>query len=529
MMANNEVIGNLLGMTTPTEVTIRIDPGVVRKTPLRLGEHLTIDYQCEDLKELVFASVAEIGLENLNMPGTILTSPREFKKLAQIGDLSDGEVLTAKARILGYLNKKNELEMPRFSPPPGAEVSRAPVELLSKAFGQGHIKIGHLLTNPAVSVKLNVDEIVRRHLAILAITGGGKGNTVAVLVSKILELGGAVVVVDPHSEYLSMRDQLGDRFLSFSVDSDSKSGTHRLRFRYNSFSMNDYLAMLRVPENATNQRALFRDAFKILTEKKTEWDYDNLRAALREADGADESPQLYSLLARLDDTTELAILDKTEEVPLAGSETPGLVNEGCMTTLSLSGLDTDVQRAVVRRVADRILKGAIALRRNAVSVERIPCPVFFIVEESHNFIPSDERATSKPIIQRIASEGRKFGVGLCVVSQRPGKIDSNVLSQCNSMIVLRIVNPRDQANIENSAEALSKEFMQELPSLNVGEAIIFGPAVNLPAVVKIDKYDGKLGGRDIEVVKEWSKEKEPVSKKKGRAQYNDGGALKRRK
>ncbi len=529
MMTDNEVIGNLLGMTTPTEVTIRIDPSAVRKTPLRLGEYLTIDYQCEDLKELVFASVAEIGLENLNMPGTILTSPSEFRKLAQIGDLSDGEVLTAKARILGYLNKNDDLEMPRFSPPPGAEVTRAPVELLSKAFGKGHIKVGHLLTNPDVDVKLNVDEIVRRHLAILAITGGGKGNTVAVLVSRILDLGGSVVVVDPHSEYLSMREQLGDQVQSFSVDSDSRSGTHRLRFKYNSFSMNDYLAMLRVPENATKQRSLFRKAFKILTDKKTEWDYDNLRAALRESDENNESPQLHSLLARLDDTTELVILDKTEEVPLAGSGTPGIVNEGCMTILSLSGLDTDVQRAVVRRVADRILKGAIALRRNDESIERIPCPVLFIVEESHNFITSDEKATSKYIIQKIASEGRKFGVGLCVVSQRPGKIDSNVLSQCNSMIVLRIVNPRDQTNIENSAEALSKEFMQELPSLNVGEAIIFGPAVNLPAVVKIDKYDGKLGGRDIEVVKEWSKEKKPASKKRGRTRYDDDDALKRRK
>ncbi len=526
-MSDNDVIGNLLGMTTPTMVTIRIDPSVVRRTPLRLGEYLTIDYQCEDLTELVFASVAEIGLENLNMPGTILTSPREFKKLAQIGDLSDGEVLTAKARILGYLNEYNELEMPRFSPPPGAEVSRAPVKLLSRAFGQGHIKIGHLLTNPAVDVKVNVDEIVRRHLAILSITGGGKGNTVAVLVSRILELGGSVVVVDPHSEYLSMREQLGDRFLSFSVDSDPSSGTHRLRFRYNSFSMNDYLAMLRVRENATNQRALFRAAFKTLAEK--EWDYNDLRTALKQADEGEDSPQLHSLLARLDDTTELVILDKTEEVPLAGSDTPGLVNEGCMTTLSLSGLDNDVQRAVVRRVADRILKGAIARRRNDETVERVPCPVLFIVEESHNFIPSDERATSKFIIQKIASEGRKFGVGLCVVSQRPGKIDSNVLSQCNSMIVLRIVNPRDQTNIVNSAEALSKEFMQELPSLNVGEAIIFGPAVNLPALVKIDKYDGFLGGQDIEVVKEWSEGKKPASKKKSRSRHDDDGALKRRR
>jgi DNA helicase HerA-like ATPase len=519
-MSGNEIIGNLLGMTTPTEVTVCVDPTIVRSNPLRIGEHLIIEYECQGLSEPVLATVFAIGLENLNLPTPILTSPEEFRSISMIGDLSDGEVLTAKARILGYLNKANELEIPRFSPPPAAKVYRAPVNLLQKVFGEGDIRLGGLLTNPDVEVKLNVNEVVRRHLAVLSITGGGKGNTVAVIVSNILNMGGSVVIVDPHSEYVSMRRELKDKLVAFSFKADSSKGIRKLRFRYNSFTASDFISIIRIPSNATHQRALFRRAFHLLEGR--EWDDEDLREALRQADGEESdsvSEQYSALIDRMSGTTEFQILDKTEEVPLTGTDTPGIVNEGKVTVLSLAGLDNDIQQAVVRRIASKMYKGAVAWRKGEKRTEKLPGPVFLVIEESHNFIPNDDTTVSKAIIRRIASEGRKWGIGLCVVSQRPGKIDSNVLSQCNSMIVLRVVNPRDQGNIRDSAEALSQELMEELPGLNVGEAVVFGPAVNIPALVKVDKYLGTLGGEDVNVVNAWSK---AGQKKKKRARRHDG-------
>lgn len=530
----DKVIGNLLGMTTPTEVTVCIDPAIARLNPLRIGEYLVIDYESEDLTEPVLATVSAIGLVNLNIPDSIMTSPQEFTSLFRISDLRDGEVLTAKTRILGYINEKGEIQTPRFSPPPAAKVHRASVELLDRAFGVGHVRLGGLLTNQKVEVKLNVNELVRRHLAVLSITGGGKGNTVAIIVSRIIGMGGAVVIIDPHSEYVSMRKELGDKLVAFSVKGDSKRGILPLKFKYSSFTASDYLSIIGVPSNATKQMSLFRKAHKLLG---NEWDYDDLQEALRQADIGEEeeeetkkgkkkkkaSSQYDGLLERMEGATEFAIFDKTNEVPLAGAGTYGLVNEGKVTVLSLAGLDSDVQQAVVRRVAHKIYKGGIAWRRNERQVDAIPCPVFFVIEESHNFIPNDDNPDSKKIIQRIASEGRKFGVGLCVVSQRPGRIDSTVLSQCNSMIVLRVVNPRDQKHIQNSAEAMSGEMLEELPSLNVGEAVIFGPAVNMPALVKVDKYEGKLGGEDVDIVKEWSR-KESKKKKRPR-RHNDDDAF----
>ncbi len=519
-MEEQQNIGNLLGTTTPTEVTVCVDPTIARTDPLRLGEYLVIDYECKEFKEPVLATVAEIGLTNLNMPTSILTSPREFEALSRIGNLVDGEVLTAEVRILGFLNTANELEIPRFSPPPGADVRRAPVSLLQRAFGKGDIRVGHLLTNEEVEVCLDVNELVRRHLAILAITGGGKGNTVAIIISRILEMGGSVVIIDPHSEYVSMRNDFGDKMVCFSIEGNPTKGIHPLRFRFNGFSASDYLSIIRVPSNATKQRGLFRKAFESL--KGREWDYDDLLEALRQSSDDGESEQYRAILDRMRETTEFLIFDKTEEIPLSSPSSPGLINEGKMTVLSLAGLDNDVQQAIVHRVTEKMLRGGIAWKRDIENEEKIPCPVFVVVEESHNFIPADEKVPSKRILQRIASEGRKFGIGLCVVSQRPGKIDSNVLSQCNSMIVLRVVNPRDQKNIENSAESLSKELMTELPSLNVGEAVVVGPAVNLPALVKIDKYQGTLGGEDIDIVSHWKKGQGDKPRTRKRKSGDDG-------
>jgi DNA helicase HerA-like ATPase len=136
-------------------------------------------------------------------------------------------------------------------------------------------------------------------------------------------------------------------------------------------------------------------------------------------------------------------------------------------------------------------------------------PTFIIVEEAHNFAPrasSEERKVlSKSILRKIAREGRKFGVGLCIVSQRPSKLDSDVLSQCNTQIILRIVNPADQEYIRQSVESVTEDIVRDLPALARGEAIITGAATPIPVTVKIRERTTEVGGEDIDIIEEWSK------------------------
>ncbi len=505
-MSNKELVGNLIGITNPVELVVRIRPDIIRKNPLELGEHVVIEYQSADMDKDVLGRVSEIHLENLNMPSTLLNSPQDFEALARLGDLSDGEVLTAQVTVIGYLTEKNKLEIPRYAPPPGANVYRAPTDILNRAFGQGHCRIGSLRANQEVEVKVNVNELVRRHFAVLAITGGGKGNTIAVLVKQMIAIGGTIIIIDPHSEYSTMRRDVQGRLITFSTDTDLENGSYGLRLRYSSLSFRDLTDILRVPSKADRMRALLRDAYNIL--EGTNWDLDDLRNALKTASesGKDRSSQYYSLMDRIENATEFLVFDKTEEVPLVGDgqSKVGLLNKGFVTVLALSGLPDEVQQAITKTVATRIFKGGMSWRHNDDTATPIPGPVLLIVEEAHIFVPAGGGSAAMAILKRIASEGRKFGVGLGLVSQRPGKLDSDVLSQCNSMIVLKIVNPYDQNNIEKSAEALSKDLMKELPSLNVGEAVVFGSAFNLPTVVKVDKYEGTLGGSDIDVVDNWN-------------------------
>jgi len=105
---------------------------------------------------------------------------------------------------------------------------------------------------------------------------------------------------------------------------------------------------------------------------------------------------------------------------------------------------------------------------------------------------------------KIAREGRKFGIGLGLISQRPKQLHPDVLSQTNTKIILRIVEPEDQKYIQRSSEDLGEDLAKDLASLSIGEAVVVGTAISLPSIVKIDKFDGMYGGKDIDIVGEWT-------------------------
>ncbi|MCK5158833.1 MAG: ATP-binding protein, partial [Candidatus Heimdallarchaeota archaeon] len=161
------------------------------------------------------------------------------------------------------------------------------------------------------------------------------------------------------------------------------------------------------------------------------------------------------------------------------------------------------QQTIVDLIARKIFNAGKAKVRNEPTPHKLPCAVLMVVEEAHNFIPGSGRSSS--ILKQIAAEGRKFGVGLGLVSQRPGRLDSDVLSQCNTQIILKIVNPYDQQQILRSSESLSEDLLNDLPALNVGEAVIVGPSLPIPALVKIALFDGKLGGKGVEITGSWKK------------------------
>jgi DNA helicase HerA-like ATPase len=130
-------------------------------------------------------------------------------------------------------------------------------------------------------------------------------------------------------------------------------------------------------------------------------------------------------------------------------------------------------------------------------------PIIVVIEEAHVFIPKQEYTDAKYFAAKVAREGRKFGMGLIVVTQRPRSVDPNVLSQMGSLAIMKIIQQEDQSQISSASESLNTELIEQLPSLNPGDSLLIGQWVNLPSFVRIDEAKNRIMGADPDPVKEW--------------------------
>jgi len=512
---NDKAVATIIGISTPSEVGLIVDPKMARTHPLELGELIVVEYPSNLVPKPVIAMISRIALTNENLIESLIKSPESIERLKLLGHIEEGERLGATARILGYLDEeKDRIISPRFPPYPGAKVYRAPSDILSKIFSKGHITVGDLRSHEGVKVKLNVDELVSKHFAVLAITGAGKSYSVAVIVSRIInKLQGSVVIVDPHEDYVpfAKNKNIHGNVVVFSAK--HTTGRQRIAFKLRNFHHGELLALLEIPENAIIQRELFSRAYWNLQSSQKDWDLDDLKNEINdiieglkaEDDTKKEANRLenskFGLFSRIDLAPARDVLTKSSELPVYNPSGPSLTKPNQISIITLTGLGTKTQQTIVDLIARKLFNAGKAQVRNEPTPHKLPCAVLMVVEEAHNFIPGSGRSSS--ILKQIAAEGRKFGVGLGLVSQRPGRLDSDVLSQCNTQIILKIVNPYDQQQILRSSESLSEDLLNDLPALNVGEAVIVGPSLPIPALVKISLFDGKLGGKGVPITESW--------------------------
>jgi len=174
-----------------------------------------------------------------------------------------------------------------------------------------------------------------------------------------------------------------------------------------------------------------------------------------------------------------------------------------------------LDRALSRRLAERIVDGFTIIHLAPPSIGHVDMHVarfleelfsvsvakyrlgrstLLVVEEAHNLAPAGEDRASKRALLRIAREGRKWGLSLLLVSQRPGFIDSNILSQAASIAAMRITNPDDIAGLRRSVESVSQELVDHLPDLDRGQAVVSGMVVaerKIPLLVMVEKLEPK--------------------------------------
>ena len=469
-------VGYCVGEISLSELTFISD-----KMP-QVGEYVTVEYDGKKVLGMVENLVR--GNDALNID---LHDVEAIQTIARIG--GKDYYIKGKVKLLGDVN--DNLRLPRTPALPGTPIKLADREILDKVFKvKNPIKLGTLVNQSDIEVNVEANPILNRHLAILAMTGAGKSNTVAVLMDQLLGYNVPIFVFDMHGEYR---------------DADFPNGEvnvirPKINPTYMSFS--EIKKLVNIPNNAYIQERHFRQAFNKAKKEITEGTehtyklldamYDILYVKSQE-EGSDK--QIVDVMNKIEDSKDKYnnLFDNNMSNILSS------IKIGHVNVLDLSQADESVSEVLV----SHIMRNALQRRKNAIhgsSDKTLDHPVFFIIEEAHILAPNKRDSQSKYWIQRVAREGRKFGLGLCLVSQSPKTVDHDALSQMNNMIILRLVEPEDQRHVQSASESLSKDLINQLPSLNVGEAIVLGLMSKVPTLVKIDEFKGRRTGGDLDIV-----------------------------
>lgn len=186
------------------------------------------------------------------------------------------------------------------------------------------------------------------------------------------------------------------------------------------------------------------------------------------------------------------------------SSNPDKIASHRITILDLSQLASEVLENITALI------GRLVLEFMQRCPDRGKFPVVLVLEEAHHYIPFNARLErqqrAREVFERIAKEGRKFGLSLVVASQRPSELSKTVLAQCNSFIVHRIQNPDDQDYFRSVISGISRELLDQLPALAQQHAIVLGDCVSLPLQVRINDVMPRPRSDDPPFTKEWSAE-----------------------
>ncbi|MFH1835917.1 MAG: ATP-binding protein [Methanobacteriota archaeon] len=501
---------------------------VIGTTTLRLFRFVIKEGKEKFVKrdEFVIVPEAVTGRNVLGVVKEIMISnellPDEFGRDLRLTDmvLSEGEYPIATVKVLGY-EAEDGLETPRHGVYPGAKVSLAPDELIKRLLQQDLSKaahIGSLSTRDSIPVHISINELISRHCAVLAMTGAGKSYTVGVLIEELLEKKGSIIVFDPHGEYKELK-MPGSETKVFGVDGDLK-----IRVEVSTLTSSDYANL--IPDITATQRDLLDEIVSIASRFYDKYDLKNVLDLLsvvydmkntgNSQNGAAEifPPEIIkSVTKKVSLSTIGALMRRLRRLErmgvfnIDGTSLDMIVAPNQLSVINLSEADERISETIIAATTRNIFDARKRFVKDEGDGPRLEIPTFIVIEEAHNFAPRsmDERLIlSRSILRKIAREGRKFGVGLCMVSQRPGKLDSDVLSQCNTQIIMKIMNPSDQEYIRQSVETVTEDIVRDLPSLSRGEAIVVGSAINLPVATKIRERKTKVGGGDIDFVGIWS-------------------------
>ncbi|MFQ6052624.1 MAG: ATP-binding protein [Candidatus Bathyarchaeia archaeon] len=435
------------------------------------------------------------------------TTPGAVWKQREIG--FDGELMQiyATAKILGYLHEaggRMEVRRPRSPPMPGTPVYRASDELLSDLLSLGEeqlpLRVGHLLHREEVVVPISGREL-HRHTAILAMTRYGKSYFAGRIMEELLRRGATILTIDAHGDYADMVQDPDGRLHEFFHDkvtvyrpeaAEAFEAPHvrPLRLSASACSPYELFALARI--DGSLQRIVLRRALRKARSQNRVFTIDDLIEKLGEEvpETSDDRRRVARIIERLEDLDRRGIFSEGD------IDVRAFFRPMHMSDIYLSGMSDYVQDVLVGMILRRVFEAKFRRRPWA------RLPLFLFVEEAHRFAAPPEMGGgrfSRDILARIAAEGSKFGIFLTVISQRPRRIDPDILSNCSNLAILRVVNQQDQRTIQAASESFSEDLLDDLPALEQGEAVLVGPFVPVPVMIRTAARETRHGGRTPDI------------------------------
>lgn len=424
-------------------------------------------------------------------------------------------------------------------PATGAEVHLVSVKQLEVLFDryrtQG-LDIGRLSNRPELRVYLDANALFGRHLAIVGQSGAGKSWTVASLLQRTVKTmpNAHIVLLDLHGEY-GWRDDDGKHHSAFPEHMVRHLDARDLEIPYWLLTFAELVDLLidRTEANASVQMAFLREAvFSLRKKANLDLGLDRLsvdspvyfsikelylqfkKANDQQLDFGKTKGTLHGVFdeflvrfqsmfndTRYDFLFRPKKRNDSEQLTDLLRDFVGLSEpRRQITVIDLSPIPSDVRPLVSAQI------GRLAFEFNYWNPKRHEFPILLVCEEAHQYIPRDNDlhyAGTRKAMERIAKEGRKYGVGLCVVSQRPTELSETVLAQCANFICLRTTNPDDQSYIRRLMPEGEQDLADVLASLRRGEALVVGEAAPLPTRFQIYAPDPPPSSHDAPLSTSW--------------------------
>lgn len=402
---------------------------------------------------------------------------------------------------------------------PAELIAGGDLRLIYDISGPKTINIGRLQQDETVGAYINVDEMLAKHFAILGTTGVGKSSGVALILQEILAARPTlrIFLIDPHNEYgrcfheraevlnpknlrlpfwLFNFEEVVDVFfrgrpgveeeveilaelipLAKAQFASGRSDSARLSIRKTGTKVTGYTVDTPVPYRLADLISLIDERMGKLENRSSWMKYNRLITRIETV----RNDPRYSFMfdnANVGGDTMTEVIGQLFRLPIAGKP---------MTVMQLAGFPAEVVDSVVSVLCRMAFD--FGLWSDGAS------PILVVCEEAHRYAPSDKTigfGPTKKAVSRIAKEGRKYGVYLGLVTQRPAELDSTIISQCSTLFAMRMANDRDQAIVKSAVSDAAASLLAFVPSLGTREVFAFGEGVALPTRLRFKALPADL-------------------------------------